>query len=58
MDQFDKDMDTARTTTDQLQKDIENIQKENREIIAQIKADAKLEIDEINAKNEANQAHV
>ena len=41
--------------TEQLRREIERMQEDNREIIKQIEDDAVYEIDEINKKNVANQ---
>lgn len=58
LEQFRKDMETARNTTEQLKNDIRQIKSDNEETIAQIEADAKFEIDEINKKNMQNQTQV
>jgi ribosome recycling factor len=58
LEQFRKDMETARNTTEQLRNDIRQIRQDNEETLAQIEADAKFEIDEINKKNMLNQTQV
>ena len=51
-------METAKNTTEQLKNDIRQIKQDNEETLAQIEADAKFEIDEINNKNMKNQSQV
>ena len=57
-EQFQKDMETARNTTDQLSNDIKQIKSDNEETIKQIKEDAMFEIEEITNKNQKNQGQV
>jgi ribosome recycling factor len=54
LEQFRKDMETAKNTTEQLRNDIRQIKQDNAETITQIEDDAKFEIDEINKKNMQN----
>jgi len=58
LEQFKKDMDTARNTTEQLRNEIRAIKDDNEETIKQIQSDAEFEIREINGKNTANQTQV
>jgi hypothetical protein len=54
LEQFRKDMETAKNTTEQLKNDIRQIREDNEETLDQIRKDAQYEIDEINKKNMAN----
>ena len=58
LEQFRKDMETAKNTTEQLRNDIRQIKEDNEETIKQIQSDADFEIKEINGKNTANQTQV
>jgi hypothetical protein len=58
LEQFRKDMETAKNTTEQLRNDIRQIREDNDETLDQIRRDAQYEIDEINKKNMANQTQV
>lgn len=58
LEQFRKDMETAKNTTEQLKNDIRQISEDNEETLDQIRKDAQYEIDEINKKNMANQTQV
>ena len=58
LEQFRKDMETAKNTTEQLRNDIRQIKEDNEETIKQIQSDADFEIKEINSKNTANQTQV
>ncbi len=58
LEQFRKDMETAKNTTEQLRNDIRQIEEDNAETLNQIKADAEFEINEINKKNMENQTNV
>jgi hypothetical protein len=58
LEQFRKDMETAKNTTESLRNEIRQIKEDNAETIKQIKDDAKFEIDEINKKNMENQTNV
>jgi hypothetical protein len=58
LEQFRKDMETAKNTTEQLKNDIRQIREDNEETLDQIRKDAQYEIDEINKKNMANQTQV
>jgi hypothetical protein len=54
LEQFRKDMETAKNTTESLRNDIRQIREDNEETLAQIRADAEFEINEINKKNMEN----
>ncbi len=58
LEQFRKDMETAKNTTESLRNDIRQIREDNEETLAQIRADAEFEINEINKKNMENQTSV
>ena len=58
LEQFRKDMETAKNTTEQLRNDIRQIRNDNDETLKQIKDDATFEVDEINKKNMQNQTQV
>jgi hypothetical protein len=58
LEEFRKNMETAKNTTEQLRNDIRTIRLDNEETLEQIRADAKFEIDEINKKNMQNQTQV
>lgn len=58
LEEFRKNMETAKNTTEQLRKDIETIREDNKETLTQIRDDADFEIEEINKKNMQNQTQV
>jgi hypothetical protein len=58
LEQFKKDMETAKNTTDSLKNEIKSIRDDNEETLAQIRDDATFEINEINKKNMENQLNV